>query len=89
MCLFVEDRGQGSSSSPLHLDIKEGNTAFQLPFHGELNGGVLCIEVPMEGLQEVFSMRSDGKDIIYVPEPHLELAGGHIQGMQVFHDDER
>ena len=36
VCLIAEDRGQGCSSSPLQLDIKEGDPAFQLPFHGEL-----------------------------------------------------
>ena len=30
----------------------------------------------MEGPQEVISMRPYVKDIIYVPEPHLEFAGG-------------
>ena len=79
---FLEDRGQGCSSSPLQLDIKEGNHAFQLPFHDELNGGVLTVEVPVEGLQEVISMRPDGKDIIYIPKLILGPAEGHLQ---VFH----
>ena len=42
----------------------------------------------MEGLQEVVSMRLDGKDIVYIPNPHLGLAGEHLQGthLQVFHE---
>ena len=81
---FPEGRGQGCSSSLLQLDIKEGDPAFQLPFHGEFNGGVLTVEVVVEVLQEVISLRPDGKDIIHIPKPHFGLAEGHLQ---VFHED--
>ena len=64
------------------MDIKESDPAFYLPFHGELNGGVLTVEVPVEGLQKVISMRPDGKDIIYILKSILGLAEGHLQ---VFH----
>ena len=51
MCLLV-DRCQDSYPSLKHLDIEKGNPAFQLPFYGKLNGGVLFVEVLVEGLQE-------------------------------------
>ena len=66
MCILPEDRGQGCSSSPLQLDIKEGDPTFQ--FLSMVN---LTVEVLVKGVQEVISMWPNGKDIIYVPEPHL------------------
>ena len=35
----------------------------------------MCVEVPMEGLQKVISMRLDGKDIVYIPTYILGLQG--------------
>ena len=65
VCFLAEDRCQDCSSFPLKLDIKEGDPAFQLPFH-ELNGRVFTVEVLVEGLQEVMSMRPEGKDIMWL-----------------------
>ena len=65
MCLSV-DRCQDSCPSFQHLDIKESNPAFQLPFHGKLKGGDLFVVVLKEGLQEEVFMGPDGKDVIYV-----------------------
>ena len=36
----------------------------------------------MQSVQEVVSIRPVGKDIVYVPKPHLGLAGGSLQGTQ-------
>ena len=86
VCLLAEDRGPGCCSSPLQLHVQESNSAFRLPFHCELNGWVLPIEVLVESFQEVISMRPDGKGIVYIPKPHLGLVG---RGLQVFDEDVR
>ena len=65
MCLSV-DRCQDSCPSFQHLDIKESNPAFQLPFHGKLKGGDLFVEVLEEGLQEEIFEEPDSKDIICI-----------------------
>ena len=50
VCVIVEDRTQCHCFLPLYLDVQEDNLAFQLPFHCELVGGIMSIQVLVEPL---------------------------------------
>ena len=67
----VNPTGKTAILSSGHLNVKKGNAAISLLFHGELYVAVKPIEVVQEELKVFLSVLPDDEGVIYIPKPDL------------------